>query len=124
MGVLTQREPVGADRARSLVAIHAEHGDFVWRSLQRLGVRDADLDDMLQEVFIVVHRKLDSFDHSSRIRTWLFGICLRVAAGYRRSARFRREELSDRLPETRDAAANPEERAHHGCSYLAKDTVR
>jgi RNA polymerase sigma-70 factor (ECF subfamily) len=73
--------------------IHDEHADFVWRSLQRLGVRSADLEDQLQEVFIVVHRKLAHFDHSARLSTWLFAICLRVAASHRRRAHHRREEL-------------------------------
>lgn len=75
----------------SLEAIHALHADFVWRTLQRLGVRTADLEDALQEVFIVVHRRLESFDHASRTTTWLFGICLRVASAQRRRAHVRRE---------------------------------
>ena len=50
--------------------IHDDYADFVWRSLQRLGVRSQDLEDQLQEVFVVVHRKLATFDHSSRISTW------------------------------------------------------
>lgn len=77
-----------------LAAVHAEHVDWVFRSLQRLGVREPDLEDALQEVFVVVHRRLDSFDGTSRMTTWLFGIALRVAAAYRRRAHVRREKLS------------------------------
>lgn len=72
-------------------SIHESHADFVWCSLQRLGVRSADLEDALQEVFVVVHRKLASFDGSSRLSTWLFGISMRVASAYRRKAHRRRE---------------------------------
>ena len=36
-----------------------QHFDFAWRSLRRLGVREADLDDAAQQVFIVISRKLD-----------------------------------------------------------------
>ena len=72
-------------------SIHESHADFVWCSLQRLGVRPADLEDALQEVFVVVHRKLGSFDGSSRLSTWLFGISMRVASAYRRKAYRRRE---------------------------------
>ena len=75
----------------SLEEIHALHADFVWRSLQRLGVRNVDLEDALQEVFIVVHRRLESFEKASRMTTWLFGICLRVASAQRRRAYVRRE---------------------------------
>jgi RNA polymerase sigma-70 factor, ECF subfamily len=72
-------------------SIHESHADFVWCSLQRLGVRPADLEDALQEVFVVVFRKLASFDGSSRLSTWLFGISMRVASAYRRKAYRRRE---------------------------------
>jgi RNA polymerase sigma-70 factor, ECF subfamily len=73
--------------------VHARYADFVWRSLQRLGVRAADLEDALQEVFIVVHRRLASLEQSARITSWLFGICLRVALAQRRRAYVRRERI-------------------------------
>jgi RNA polymerase sigma-70 factor (ECF subfamily) len=82
-----------------LLTVHATHADLVWCSLQRLGVRPADLEDMFQEVFIVVHRRLHTFDGSSQLSTWLFGICLRIAAAYRRRASFRRETPTDVMPE-------------------------
>jgi RNA polymerase sigma-70 factor (ECF subfamily) len=76
-----------------LLSIHEEHAPFVWLSLQRLGVRSADIEDLLQEVFIVVHKRLATFDGSARMTTWLFGICLRVAAAHRRRAYNRREAI-------------------------------
>jgi RNA polymerase sigma-70 factor (ECF subfamily) len=88
-----------------LTTIHAEHADFVWLTLQRLGVRDADVEDSLQEVFVVVHRRLHTFDGSARLTTWLFGICLRVAAAYRRRAHWRKERVTGDVPER----ATPEE---------------
>jgi len=80
-------------------SIHEENADFVWRMLQRMGVRDADVEDQLQEVFVVVHHRLHTFDGSSRMTTWLFGICTRVAAAYRRRAYRRREEVVADVPE-------------------------
>lgn len=65
---------------------------FVWLSLQRLGVRRSDLDDVSQEVFIVVVRRLHTFEAGARVESWLFGICVRVAANYRRRAHRRREQ--------------------------------
>ncbi|HKQ71472.1 MAG TPA: sigma factor, partial [Polyangiaceae bacterium] len=44
--------------AEQLAGLFAEHADFVWRSLRRLGVPHADADDAVQEVFLVVHRRL------------------------------------------------------------------
>ena len=89
--------------------IHDEYADFVWRSLQRLGVRESDLEDALQEVFIVVHRKLDTFDGSSRVSTWLYGICLRVASANRNRAHVRRERPTPEFEDSIDNDhANPE----------------
>jgi RNA polymerase sigma-70 factor (ECF subfamily) len=83
----------------TLGEVHAQHAPFVWRSLQRLGVHPADLDDALQDVFIVVHRRLSTFDETCKIQTWLFGICLRVASNRRRMAHHRHEVLTGDLPE-------------------------
>lgn len=69
--------------------VYERYADFVWRSLQRCGVSPADLEDALQDVFVVVHRKLGSFRGDSKLTTWLFGICLRVAKKQRRFAWFR-----------------------------------
>jgi len=87
----------------SAAEIHAEHADFVWRSLQRLGIAASDLDDVFQEVFIVVQRRMHTFDGSSKLTTWLFGICFRVAAGHRRRAWFRRLAPIERQEEERKA---------------------
>jgi RNA polymerase sigma-70 factor (ECF subfamily) len=66
---------------------------FVWRSLRHLGVPERDLPDAVQELFLVVHRKLPSFDAASRMTTWLYAIALRVASGRRRRASERHEVL-------------------------------
>jgi RNA polymerase sigma-70 factor, ECF subfamily len=79
--------------------IFAEHASFVWRTLRRLGVREADVDDLCQDVFVVVHKKLAEFEARSSIRTWLYGICVRTASDYRRSARVRNEEVTSAVPE-------------------------
>jgi RNA polymerase sigma-70 factor (ECF subfamily) len=84
--------------------IYREHARFVWLSLQRLGIHPADLDDIAQDVFMIVHRRLDTFDRRARISTWLFGICMRVAANYRRRRRWTREVLSGGFEDERPAA--------------------
>ena len=89
------RSDEGGEELRGLTirTIYEEHARFVWLSLQRLGVRHADLDDLAHDVFVVAHRRLDSFDGTSRMTTWLFGICMRVAANYRR-----RRQNSSEIP--------------------------
>ena len=70
--------------------LYDSHLSFVWRNLRRLGVPDAILEDATQDVFLVVHRRWDSFDARwSSVETWLFGILLRVARNHRRSLRRR-----------------------------------
>jgi RNA polymerase sigma-70 factor (ECF subfamily) len=105
-----------ADQARPLdvAAVYAASADFVWATLQRLGVRPVDLDDVLQEVFVVVHQRLHTFDTRAPLKPWLFGICLRVAAAQRRRAHVRREQSTDQVPEGGDGtggAASPEDAA-------------
>jgi RNA polymerase sigma-70 factor (ECF subfamily) len=69
-----------------------EHGPFVWRTLRRLGLSEADADDLCQEVFLIVCRRIHSFEHRSSLRTWLYGISARVAMAHRRRARTQREQ--------------------------------
>ncbi len=84
----------GAEESRlSVTQVHERHGDFVWRTLYRMGIRAPHVEDVYQEVFLVVHRRLHTFTGQCAITTWLYEICFRVAAGYRRRAHFRREEL-------------------------------
>jgi RNA polymerase sigma-70 factor (ECF subfamily) len=78
-------------------AVYEQHYDFVWRSLRRLGVREADVPDALQEVFLVVLRRLAEFEGRARLTTWLFRICMRVAHDRNRLAHHRREVLDERV---------------------------
>jgi RNA polymerase sigma-70 factor (ECF subfamily) len=82
--------------------VYERHADFVWRSLQHLGARHADLEDLGQEVFVVVHRKLPTFDGRSKLTTWLFGICLHLVQRHRRRAYLRLEFLHAEPPERVD----------------------
>ena len=84
-----------------------EHGRYAFRLLRRLGVHEADVDDVLQEVFVVVHRKLSDFDATRSRRAWVYGICVRQAASYRRTRRNRRELPVEQESEPIDDAATP-----------------
>lgn len=113
MAALPIAQPAPSPRATSLDAgaVHSEHSGFIWATLQRLGGRARDLDDLYQEVFVVVHRRLGDYDPALPIRPWLFGICVRVVAASRRRAHVRREELVDEMPEGDTASPTPEDRA-------------
>jgi RNA polymerase sigma-70 factor (ECF subfamily) len=66
-------------------ALYRTHFDFVYRNLQRLGVPEATLEDALQDVYVVVLRRLDGFHEGTHPRAWLFAIAMRVASNYRRA---------------------------------------
>lgn len=68
-------------------AVYEAHVDDVWRAARRLGVPASSLEDIVQEVFIVVHRKLADFEGRSSLKTWLYGITLMVVRNHRRGRR-------------------------------------
>jgi RNA polymerase sigma-70 factor (ECF subfamily) len=99
--------------APTLKQVYDEHFQFVWRVLRRLGIAEQDAKDVVQDVFIIVHRKLPEFRGEAKLTTWLFGICMRVARDRRRLAHVRREiatgdDLGDRIAE--DVVTNEVER--------------
>ena len=83
---------------------------FVLRIVRHMGVRDADVEDVSQEVFIVVHRNLHRYEGRSAIRSWVFGIVFRVVAAHRRKAHVRREVLMH-APERSTSGEEAESRA-------------
>ena len=82
----------------SLRTIFDEHARYVIRTLRHLGVGESDVEDVAQEVFVTVHRKLAEFEGRSKLRTWLYAICLRVASDHRRRAYVVRERATDNPP--------------------------
>ncbi len=81
-----------APRAHSLEAaksaeVFSVHADFVWRALRRLGVPSADVDDALQEVFLVVFRRLADYEDRGLMRAWLFSISRQVSSHYHRGVK-------------------------------------
>jgi RNA polymerase sigma-70 factor (ECF subfamily) len=103
----TQRKP-GKPRASDerLAALYREQFNFVWRSLRRLGVPEAALEDLAQDVFMVAARRLDDFENRSSMRTWLFGIAMRVVRTRRRSE-WRHTRKLDELARHRPASGDP-----------------
>ena len=76
-------------------AIYERHADFAWRTLRRLGVREPEAGDALQDVFVIVHAKLPQFEGRSSVSTWLFTICRSVARERRRRAQRERHRFED-----------------------------
>jgi RNA polymerase sigma-70 factor (ECF subfamily) len=87
-------KPIGVSK-QDFANVYASYFKQVWGALRRLGVREADVADVTQKVFLTAYRKLDTFEGRAHVRTWLLGICERTASDYRRSAPVRREVATD-----------------------------
>jgi len=88
--------------ALELVDVFDAHATYVGRTLRCLGVREREVADAIQEVFLVVHRRLPELRNPSALRSWLYAICLRKAMSLRRKAARRREHAVPELPEASD----------------------
>lgn len=85
-----------------------QYFSMVWRNLRRLGVAESALDDAAQDVFLVLHRRWGDFAHQSSLRTWIYGILLRVASDHTRRARRERARWSAEEPELESSAEAPD----------------
>jgi RNA polymerase sigma-70 factor (ECF subfamily) len=75
-------EPPPASRPPTFDEVYDAHFAFVWRNVLNRGIPRSAADDVAQEVFVVVHRKLPGFEGRSSMRTWLAGIVRRVVADH------------------------------------------
>jgi RNA polymerase sigma-70 factor (ECF subfamily) len=108
-------EPEGPKTTDSADSAHATFTDvfrtyaiYVLGLLRRLGIREADVEDVAQEVFVVVHAHLAGFEGRSTLKTWISGICVRKVSEYRRKAHRRREVMLAVVPE-REALSDQQE---------------
>lgn len=85
-----------------------EHYDFVWRSLRRLGVQQADAEDVAQEVFVTLSRRLNDVE-AGKERAFLYRTAIHHAAHVHRSRARRREVPDEQLDEAPSSARTPED---------------
>ena len=78
---------------------------YVCRALRQLGVRECDLEDVAQELFITIHRHLPEYDPRRPLRPWLFSFSLRFASNYRRLLRNRGHVSDESLRTPEDGAS-------------------
>lgn len=82
------RPSAAVDKTKRFHRLAVSQLDYVWRCLRRLGVNDAEVDDAVQQVLLVVHSRLDDIPDGSE-RAFLFATATRVAANARRASRRR-----------------------------------
>jgi RNA polymerase sigma-70 factor, ECF subfamily len=124
--------PALANARPTVADVFEAHIDYVWRVLRHMGVAPRDLEDVAQEVFVVVHRRLAEWEPRGDIRSWLYAIAAHAAKDHRRRAWNRRvgpleeqaephgsettEDLDDRLDARRAL-----ERVHAALSALPEE---
>jgi len=114
----------GAAPALDVDALYTEHAAFLSRVLIRLVGDGAHVDDLVQETFLVAHRKRTTFDGRSQPRTWLYGIAANLAMRHRRSAGRLARALGWFADEPQPVAASPDrdlERAR--AATLVRETL-
>lgn len=72
-------------KLQRIAVYYREFGGYVGRVLRRCGVREDELEDAVQETFLVAYRRIDDFQGRATVRTWLYAIAIRVASTMRRS---------------------------------------
>jgi RNA polymerase sigma-70 factor (ECF subfamily) len=90
-----------ANRA-DLRALYEAEERFVRRVVVRLAGPSHDVEDLVHDVFEVALRRIGAFEGRSAPRTWLYGIAVRVVAGWRRRRRLRRFLGLEEAPEPAD----------------------
>jgi RNA polymerase sigma-70 factor (ECF subfamily) len=71
----------------SFLDVYERYVDFAWASARRLGVEAESMDDVVQEVFIVVHQRLHTLERPEAIRSWIYGVVRRTVSHYHRARR-------------------------------------
>ena len=80
--------PESGAAALDFAQVYEDHFAFTWRTIRRMGVPAAKMDDVLQDVFLVVAQRLASFDPTrAHLRSWLYGIIMNVVSNERRRHR-------------------------------------
>jgi RNA polymerase sigma-70 factor (ECF subfamily) len=86
-------QPTRARRAQSeraeFDAFYLQHVQLVSRWVARLAGPDLEREDLVQEVFLIAHRRRDTFRGAAKVSTWLFGITQNVVRHRRRKERVR-----------------------------------
>lgn len=85
-------------------AIYRQHAARIYTLACRMAGSPEDGEDLLQEIFLQVHRKLGSFKGDAALGTWLYRLALNHCLDYVRS----RQAKMGKLTETLDAETSPE----------------
>ena len=107
-------------------AIYKQYFDFVWSSARHLGATGDAIDDVVQDVFIVIHSKLATLRNPEALRSWIYGIVRRTVSDYRRSSRTRDAagaRLGAELKSTQPIQPSPLDMAERSAEIILLESV-
>jgi RNA polymerase sigma-70 factor (ECF subfamily) len=102
--VEARAEPASAP---SFDEIYDAYFDFVWTNAGRLGVSEAAIDDVVQDVFLVLHRRLADYDGRASMKSWLYGILARTVRDHRRTFRRKQARCVPHAPDSSEDVGLP-----------------
>ena len=101
--------PISPSPDTACFEVFARELDYLYWSLQRLGARPVDIEDLLQDIFAILHKSWPNLDTTRPMRPWLLAVAFRVVQTYRR--RRARETPIDGL-DPADEVPDPEAALH------------
>lgn len=113
-------------RVPAFPSIYKQYFDFVWASARHLGAGADAVDDVVQDVFIVIHSRLTTLHNPDALRSWIYGIVRRTVSDYRRSRRSRDAagaRLGAELKSTRPAQPSPLELAETSADLALLESI-
>jgi RNA polymerase sigma-70 factor, ECF subfamily len=108
--------------------VYREHFTFVWRMARHFGAPSTLLEDVAQDVFIAVSRKLSSYDGRVSVRSWLCGFVRRVVADHRRRRMRKESKLqpgteANEIEQVEDGQPTPMAAAENAQAFARLDAI-
>src|SRR5512144_2346950 len=81
--------------------LYRAHASRLYSLACRMVGNPSDAEDLLQDIFLAAHRKLESFRGESALGTWLYRLAANQCLDFLRSRAARTNHLTDALDEER-----------------------
>src|SRR5450432_2890501 len=101
--------------------------EFVWKCARGFGAKSDEIDDVVQDVFLVVQRRHADFEENLKeeggARSWIYAITRRVVSSQRRRRRERDERSAPDVDQLRSSERSPLAAAEHSLEVRILSTV-
>lgn len=91
----------------------ARYFEFVWKCARGFGAKSDEIDDVVQDVFLVVQRRHADLKEEGLARSWIYSITRRVVSSQRRRRRQRDSRSGPEIDSLRSPEQSPLAVAEH-----------